>query len=330
MFGGWFQYLGGAFLGWCLGANDSANVFGTAVSSGMVQYRLAVWLTAAFVVVGALLQGQEGIKTLSEGLRKSDVQTTGGVDEFKADTNSDAMTIAVVISLAAAAAVAGMTFLKLPASTSQAVIGAIAGAGIVQNDANWEGLGKVLICWIGTPLAGAFFAIAFYRLFKWLLGKWKPSVFEYDHAVRLGLIACGCYGAYALGANSVANVAAVFVGKGMLSTQSAAVFGAVCIAVGTVTYSKAVMMTVGKGIVRLDAFSAFICVLSLAITMHLYAILGVPVSNAQAIVGAVLGIGMLKGAQTIRFKTLFHVLGGWVATPLVAGIAAAAGCALAG
>ena len=187
-----------------------------------------------------------------------------------------------------------------------------------------------MTCWIGTPLAGATFAIAFYSFFKWLLGKWKPSVFEYDHAVRMGLVACGCYGAYALGANSVANVAAVFVGKGMLSTRSAAVFGAVCIAIGTITYSKSVMMTVGKGIVRLDAFSAFICVLSLAITMHVFAILGVPVSNAQAIVGAVLGIGMLKGAQTIRFKTLFRVLGGWIATPIVAGVVAAAGCALAG
>ncbi len=330
MIGGWVQYVGGAFLGWCLGANDSANVFGAAVSSGMVRYRLAVFLTAAFIALGALLQGQEGIETLSKGLRKNDVQSVDNVDRLDTGTENDAMEIAVIISLAAAAVVAVMTLLKLPASTSQAVIGAIAGAGIARGDANWEGLGKVLVCWIGTPLGGAFFAIAFYHLFKWLLAKWKPSVFEYDPAVRLGLLLCGCYGAYALGANSVANVAAVFVGKGMLSTRGAAVFGAVCIAIGTVTYSKSVMMTVGKGIVRLDAFSAFVCVLSLAVTMHIYAMLGVPVSNAQAIVGALLGVGMLKGAQTIRFKTLFHVLGGWVATPIVAGAAAAAGCAFVG
>ncbi|RLI52562.1 MAG: inorganic phosphate transporter, partial [Candidatus Thorarchaeota archaeon] len=33
------EILGGVFLGWSLGANDSANVFGTAVSSFMVNYR---------------------------------------------------------------------------------------------------------------------------------------------------------------------------------------------------------------------------------------------------------------------------------------------------
>ena len=36
------SYLGGMFIGWSLGANDSANVFGTTVSSNMVRFRTAV------------------------------------------------------------------------------------------------------------------------------------------------------------------------------------------------------------------------------------------------------------------------------------------------
>ena len=61
MFSFIIQYLGGTFLGWSLGANDSANVFGTAVTSKMVSYKLAIFLTAIFVILGAVLQGEAGI-----------------------------------------------------------------------------------------------------------------------------------------------------------------------------------------------------------------------------------------------------------------------------
>ena len=56
--------LGGIFLGWSLGANDAANVFGTAVSSRMVRFRPAVIILAIFVLAGALLGGSPGIHTL--------------------------------------------------------------------------------------------------------------------------------------------------------------------------------------------------------------------------------------------------------------------------
>ena len=36
-----FSLLGGIFLGWSLGANDAANVFGTAVGTRMVRFSLA-------------------------------------------------------------------------------------------------------------------------------------------------------------------------------------------------------------------------------------------------------------------------------------------------
>ena len=38
---------GGLFLGWSLGANDAANVFGTAVGTRMVRFK-----TAAIVITG--------------------------------------------------------------------------------------------------------------------------------------------------------------------------------------------------------------------------------------------------------------------------------------
>lgn len=319
-----FQYLGGLFLGWSLGANDSANVFGTAVSSRMVSYKLAIWLAAIFVILGAVLQGEAGIKTLSEDLKNKHQETTS-ISETKEQTADKAVKIAVIASFAAALTVTLMTFFKIPVSTSQAVVGAIIGIGIMQQNVNFKGLGKVVTCWIGTPIGGAILTVLFYWIFKKIVQKWRPSIFIYDPAMRGLLIICGCYGAYALGANNVANVSAVFVGDNMLTVRQAAIFGGISIAIGSVTFSKAVMLTVGKGIVKLDAFSAFICVLSQAVTVHIYAIIGVPVSTSQAIVGAVLGIGFLKGAQTINFRTLRNVAAGWTATPFVAGILSALG-----
>ncbi len=82
------------------------------------------------------------------------------------------------------------------------------------------------------------------------------------------------------------------------------------------------MMTVGEGLVRLNAFTAFVAILAEAITVHIYAMIGVPVSTSQAIVGAVLGIGLIKGSQTVNQRTLVRILFGWIGTPgISAGIA---------
>ena len=44
---GGYKLFGGLFLGWGIGANDSANIFGTAVATHSVRFRTAVWLIAA-------------------------------------------------------------------------------------------------------------------------------------------------------------------------------------------------------------------------------------------------------------------------------------------
>jgi PiT family inorganic phosphate transporter len=56
----------------------------------------------------------------------------------------------------------------------------------------------------------------------------------------------------------------------------------------------------------------------MALVVHTFAIIGVPVSTSQAIIGSVLGIGILKGVQTIRIRTLLMILFGWIGTPAIA------------
>jgi PiT family inorganic phosphate transporter len=85
------------------------------------------------------------------------------------------------------------------------------------------------------------------------------------------------------------------------------------------TYSKKVMMTIGKGIVPLDPFSALVAVLTEGVVLHLFTQIGVPVSSSQAIVGAVVGIGLVGDMQTVSGRMLAKIGFGWVLTPVIAG-----------
>ena len=291
--------LGGVFLGWSLGANDAANCFGSAVASRMVRFWTAAGLCAACVVLGALLEGQAGIETLKD-LTQIDLEQ------------------AVVITVAAAVTVTIMTLFGLPVSTSQAAVGAILGIGFFNQEINVAGLGKVVACWFGTPVGAVLICMLLYKLLAAVYNRLTISIFRADSLLRIGLVVAGSYASYTLGANNVANATAVFVGAGMLTVFQAALFGGLSIAFGVLTYSRGVMETVGTKLVRLDPFSALVVVLAEGLTVHFYTLLGVPVSTSQAVVGAVLGIGVLKGASTIKHKTLYGILTGWFLTPPVA------------
>jgi len=296
---------GGVFLGWSLGANDASNVFGSAVASRMLKFWTAAVLASVFVLLGALLQGQAGIETLK------------GLTQFTLEQ-------AVVSSVAAATTVTIMTILGLPVSTSQAVVGAILGIGILNQQLNLAGLGKVVVCWFGTPVGAMVIAVIIYKVLAVFYNNLKINLFQSDMLIRLSLIAAGSYGSYALGANNVANVTAVFVGAGHLSVFSAALIGGLSIGLGIMTLSKRVMETVGKKLVRLDPFSALVVLLAEAITVHIFTFIGVPVSTSQAVIGAVLGVGIVKGISTVSGRTLVNILIAWLLTPAIAGFFATA------
>jgi PiT family inorganic phosphate transporter len=116
-------------------------------------------------------------------------------------------------------------------------------------------------------------------------------------------------------------------------TQQLFLLGGLAISVGIFTYSRRVMMTVGGSLFRLTPQMALIVVLSQAIVLYLSssqelsawltahglpAIPLVPVSSSQAVIGAVLGLGLLKGGRGIRFRVLGDIAVGWVTTPVIA------------
>lgn len=298
-----WKILSGFLLGWSLGANDSANVFGTGVTTGIVRYRTAIWLTAAFVMLGALLEGPKCMKVIGE------LSLLVPMEAF-------------FCALAAGITMTILTFLGIPASTSQAIIGAVIGAGIISGSADFSKLYRVVSCWVFTPICALATAYLLYRLLGSILDRTVKSLTRRNTIYSVGIVLAGCYGAYTLGSNNVANVTGVYVGSGILTPDMAALIGGISIAAGALTYSKRVMVTVGKGIVPLYPFSALVVVLSGALTLHLFTQIGVPVSSSQAVVGAVVGIGFVGGLQTVSFKMLTRISVGWIMTPISAGLLA--------
>ncbi len=298
-----WQLLGGIFLGWGLGSNDSANLFGTGVAAKVVQYRTAIVLISIFVVGGALSEGYKNMNTVG------------------------AMSIMTPISAFIAAFSAGIcvavfSYLSLPVSASQAIMGAVLGIGMISGIPDFTRLYKVVLCWVLTPIGSMGLSLLFYPFFAYFFRKILSDLNRRNRFLKTALILAGCYGAYSLGANNVANVTGVYVATGMLTPFQGALIGSLSIVLGVLTYSRKVMDTIGKKIVELDGFSAFISELSAAVTVHLFTQIGVPVSTSQAIVGGVAGVGILKSVRTVKKNTLVGIAMGWISTPLTSGMAA--------
>ncbi|MHC9539673.1 MAG: anion permease [Vulcanimicrobiota bacterium] len=293
-----FYLLGGVFLGWSIGAKDFANVYGTAVTSRMLRFWHAAVLASIGCIIGATIDGWRGIETLSR-LAPQSFQT------------------AIIATVAAALAITILNILKLPISTAQAVVGSILGIGMMTHNVRFEGLGKILFCWFIAPIGAALLVIPLYLILGHFYNSLRLNIFQRDSILRWGLIIVGAYASYAMGANNVANVAAVFVGKNMLSVQVASLIGGASIALGILTFSKGVMITIGRGLVKLDAFSALMAVLAEALTVHVFAIIGVPVSTSHAIIGAIVGIGVVRGIKSVKVRSLIGIMVGWFIAPLL-------------
>jgi len=325
-----FFMSSGLFLGWSLGANDASNVFGTAVGSKMIRFKTAAVWCSIFVILGAVVSGAGASHTLG---RLGSVNALAG---------------AFIVAFSAAVSVYLMTKARYPVSTSQAIVGAILGWNFFSGSlTDYHSLTKIVSTWMVCPILSAVIAIIIYKGVVFCIDTFKLGLFSQDLLTRYGLLLVGAFGSYSLGANNIANVMGVFVPVSpftdislygwftLSSAQQLFFIGAVAIAVGVFTYSKRVMATVGEGIFKLSPVAAFVVVFAHSVVLFLFAsqrlqhlmihmglppIPLVPVSSSQAIVGAVIGVGLLKGGRGIRWRTLGGISSSWVVTPVIAAI----------
>lgn len=292
------------YLGWGIGANDTANAFGPQIGSQVISFRLGVILAATFAFVGALAEGQKIFPTL------------GGLTRLTLE-------MSVIATIAAGITVNAMTKLGLPISTSHAIVGALVGVGLFQQAGfNSQIVLKVVTAMVATPVGAAVTAYLLYRLLALLVGGRVGGGLVFQRGVRYAAVVIGCYAAYAMGANNVGNAMAPYVAVGLIGPVAAAALGGAAMATGALTYSRNVVMLVGKQITVLDPLSALVATMATALTVHVFTQLGIPVSTSQAIVGAVAGVGLTKGMMAVNIRMWWMIPGGWVTSAAGSGVLA--------
>ena len=144
-----------------------------------------------------------------------------------------------------------------------------------------------------------------------------------------------CFVAFAHGSNDVGNAIAPLAaiayilrtGSVPLSGFSVPlwilVLGGSGIVFGLAIWGKNVITTIGENIIPLQPSSGFCAELATATTILVASRFGLPVSTSHALVGAVVGIGLIQNWKSLRFQTIQGIALAWIITiPIAAGLTA--------
>ena len=248
---------------------------------------------------------------------------------------------------AAALTVYWMVNSGIPVSTSQSIVGAIIGWNFYSGkETDYGILSQIVSTWILCPLLAGIIAILLYWLIRFWLKHSRIHLLRQDSYTRIALIITGAFGAYALGSNNIGNVMGVFVDANPLQsvslkylhlsgTQLLFLIGSLAVSVGIFTRSHKIMRTIGKQIMVMTPVAAWIVVISQSIILFIFASQGleqfllsrglpalplVPVSSSQAVIGAVMGIGLAKGGHNMSWGLLARIALGWFTTPVISAV----------
>ena len=321
--------LAGFYVGWNIGANDAANCIGTTVGARVVSYRTAVAIMVLFVILGGALQGHRVMTTVGKGIVLTSSEAYADRDRrppenellarFPEQRLPDAAILAALLSAGFFVTLA--TFSGIPVSTSQAIVGGVAGAGlgIVGMDPRFfdlDVLFRIFGAWIISPILTMVLAFLIYLLLGRLLKR--AGSIAWSRVMGLMVLASAAYVSYSLGANDVGNAIGPLLARFPEQGPWLALLGGVSMALGAATFGSRVTRTVGKTITSLDYGAALAAQLSAAVGVHLFSLAGIPVSTSQAIVGGVIGVGLTRGMRAVSAGRITAIFAGWVATPLSA------------
>ncbi len=144
-----------------------------------------------------------------------------------------------------------------------------------------------------------------------------------------------CFVAFSHGSNDVGNAVAPLAAIAYIRRTGSfpsedfsvplwiLVLGGAGIVIGLTIWGKNVIATVGEKIIELQPSGGFCAELATATTVLLASRFGLPVSTSHALVGAVVGVGLIKAWKTVRLETLLSIGSAWLVTiPIAAGLAA--------
>lgn len=321
--------VSGLYLGWLLGTNDTVNIYGSTVNLKMLNFKTAAFIASLFIIVGALFQGEGTTKT---------IHSLGNISE---------PVIAFTVALCAGIIVLILIKIKLPVSTSQAIVGGMMGWSFyIHATTDWNLLSKFIFSWLLSPVLGMGLGMLFFISMRKLLKQSRIHLIKRNYYLRIAMVFAIGFAAFGLGANNIGNVVGIFsnlspdifVDFGIFSISGIQILfliGGISIVIGIYSNNWQSLREKDNGILSLAPETTVVVLAAQAVVLFLFssswlsnllisvglpAFPLVPVSSTQIAVGAVIGIGIVKGAQEIETKTLAGIGLGWITAPIGAGL----------
>ncbi len=298
------------------GFHDAANSIATVVSTRVLTPTQGVVWAAFWNFVAAFTFGTAVAKTIGSGLL--DVKQ---VDSY------------VILAALIGAIVWDLItwYIGLPTSSSHALIGGYAGAGIAK-----AGLGIIIPGgWINTmifiilaPMLGM--ALGMINLVV-ILNIFKKSIpASVDHIFRRGqLISAAAY-SLGHGTNDAQKTMGIIAGalfivpeyREYVSDAAGKLFipfwivliAHAAIGLGTLSGGWRIVHTMGSRITKLQPMGGFAAEAAGAITLFGAAHFGIPVSTTHTITGAIVGVGSLRRLRSVHWNVAGRIVWAWILT----------------
>jgi inorganic phosphate transporter, PiT family len=291
------------------GLHDAANSIATVVSTRVLRPQYAVIWAAFFNFIAFLFFGLHVAQTVGTGIVAAEV-----VD-------------AAVIFGALMGAICWNLltwWLGIPSSSSHALIGGLAGAGMMKAGLTaivWSGLGLTAAAIVLSPLLGFLLALVLVLIVSWAFVRSTPSAV--DNTFRtLQLVSAALY-SLGHGGNDAQKtmgiIAVLLYSQGFLGAAFYVPFWVIltcqaAMGLGTLFGGWRIVHTMGSKITRLHPVQGFCAEAGGAITLFLATYLGIPVSTTHTITGAIIGVGAARKVAAVRWNVASNVVFAWIVT----------------
>jgi PiT family inorganic phosphate transporter len=299
------------------GFHDSANSISTVVSTKVLSPRNAVVFAAFFNFVAAFGFGVAVANTISKIVELNYVQTA-------------VVPYIVLGALTGAISWNLITwFFGLPTSSSHALIGGLAGAGISAAGLaaiRWDTVGQVALFMVLSPLIGFVCGFFFMAVILNLTKNANKETTE-NHFKRLQLCSAAAY-SFSHGTNDAQKTMGII----LPLLFSIGYFGASidpnhlpmplwvilasysAIAIGTLSGGWRIVRTMGYKITKLRPVHGFAAETAGAATILGASVAGIPVSTTHVICSSIMGVGSTMGTSTVKWGVARSIVIAWFLT----------------
>jgi PiT family inorganic phosphate transporter len=300
------------------GFHDAANSIATSVSTRALTPRAALLMAAAFNLLGAFL-GQGVAETIGSGI-------------ITAPSGSDGLLV-VLAALIGATAWNLITWgLGLPSSSSHALIGGLAGAGLAASaSVHWSViLEKVVLPMVISPLVGFTLAYLGMVAVMWTFRNARPGpLTRRFRTAQIGSAAAMALGHGLQDAQKTMGVITLALVVGGYHTGPSIPLwvtfsAATAISLGTASGGWRVIRTLGRRIIELDPPRGFVAESVAASVLYTTAFaFHAPISTTHTITTAIMGAGATRRRSAVRWGVAGDIATAWVLTlPMSALVAA--------